>query len=84
VTYRFAQSFELRIDNEYRIQEDNPLRVGDDSVYLASASLVWTSARVEGLSVALVVDNVTDSEYQPFPGTPASGRQTSLSASYAW
>ena len=36
------------------------------------------------LQEALVVDNATDSEYQPFPGTPASGRQISLSASYAW
>ncbi len=36
------------------------------------------------LQEALVVDNATDSEYQPFPGTPASGRQINLSASYTW
>jgi len=82
--YRFAGDFEFRLDNEYRSQEDNPLRVGDDSTYLASASLRWTSPADQKLGVALIVDNVTDSEYQPFPGTPASGRQLSLSGSYSW
>jgi len=80
--YRFAGAFEFRLDNEYRSQEANPLRVGDDSTYLASASLRWASN--QRFSAALVVDNATDSEYQPFPGTPASGRQLSLSASYSW
>ena len=82
--YRFADTFELRLDNEYRRQEDNPLRVGDDSTYLASASLVWNSSAGSGLSVAFVADNLTDSEFQPFPGTPAAGRQYSVSAAYTW
>ena len=84
VTWRFADQFELRMDNEYRLQEDNPLRVGDDNAYLASAALVWDAGESGGFGVALTVDNLTDSEYQPFPGTPASGRQYSLSASYGW
>lgn len=84
VTYRFADDFELRVDNEYRSQENNPLRVGDDSTYLASVSLSWAPQALEGFAAALVVDNASDSEYQPFPGTPASGRQLSLSATYRW
>ena len=80
--YRFAERFELRLDNEYRRQEDNPLRVGDDSTYLASMSVSWTSDG--GFGATLIADNLTDSDYQPFPGTPASGRQVSLNASYAW
>ena len=84
IVYRFAGGFEFRLDNEYRSQEANPLRVGDDSTYLASASLRWAASGDQRFSAALVVDNATDSEYQPFPGTPASGRQLSLSASYGW
>jgi vitamin B12 transporter len=84
LTYRFAESFELRLDNEYRSQEDNPLRVGDDSAYLASLSLLWISPGERNIGVAFVVDNATDSTYQPFPGTPASGRQMSLSVSHGW
>ena len=82
--YRFADSFELRLDNEYRRQEANPLRVGDDTTFLASASLRWNVAAMPGLGVALTADNITDSEFQPFPGTPASGRQYSVSATYSW
>ena len=82
--YRFAESFEFRLDNEYRHQEENPLRVGDDSTYLASASLVWNGDDNTGFSAELVADNLTDSEFQPFPGTPAAGRQLSVRASYNW
>ena len=84
VNYRFAESFELRLDNEYRRQEDNPLRVGDDSTFLASLSLVWNAEAARGFSLALVADNLTVSEFQPFPGTPAAGRQFSLSGTYNW
>ncbi len=82
--YRFAERFELRLDNEYRRQEENPLRVGDDATFLAAVSVNWKPRKPDGLNFALIVDNVTDSEYQPFPGTPAAGRQVSLSAAYAW
>ena len=57
--------------------------MGDDSTYLASASLVW-SAATSGFGVAIVADNLTDSEFQPFPGTPAAGRQYSISVNYDW
>ncbi len=82
--YRFAAGFEMRLDNEYRRQEENPLRVGDDKTYLASMALVWSGDGSRGLNVALVADNLTDSEFQPFPGTPAAGRQISINAGYTW
>lgn len=82
--YRFAERFELRLDNEYRRQEENPLRTGDDNTFLSAVSLQWNSAAGEGLSAALVVDNVTDSEFQTFPGTPAYGRQYSINATWNW
>jgi hypothetical protein len=82
--YRFATQFELRLDTEYRRQEDNPLRSGDDTTFLASAALEWIGASRNGLALALVADNLTDSDFQPFPGTPAYGRQYSLSVTYAW
>jgi hypothetical protein len=82
--YRFADGFELRWDNEYRQQRDNPLRDGDDSAFLSSVALAWQPAGNSGFGVALTADNLTDDEYQQFPGTPAVGRQVSLSASYDW
>ncbi len=82
--YRFAEALELRLDNEYRRQERNPLRAGDDNTFLASLSLQWRPDPAGGFSAALIADNLTDSDFQPFPGTPAYGRQYSLSASYRW
>lgn len=84
VRYRFTAGLEIRLDNEYRRQQKNPLRDGEDTRYLAALSVVWRPAKLDGLDVALIADNLTDSEYQPFPGTPAPGRQVSLSASYTW
>lgn len=84
LTYRFADDFELRLDNEYRHQADNPLRDGGDSTYLGSVALAWNARDGGGFSAALVVDNISDSDFQPFPGTPAAGRQVSLTAGYTW
>jgi hypothetical protein len=82
--YRFAGQFELLVDTQYRRQEANPLRVGDDSAFLASAALIWNGQVADGLTLSLVADNLTDSEFQTFPGTPAPGRQYSISVDYTW
>jgi hypothetical protein len=82
--YRFAGPFELRLDNEYREQRDNPLRAGSSQAFLASMAFVWETPGGRGFGAALTIDNLTDNDYQPFPGTPAMGRQFSVSASYAW
>ena len=84
LSYRFLNEFELRLDAEYRRQEENPLRTGDDTTFLSSVSLVWNSAEARGFSAMLVADNLTDSEFQTFPGTPAAGRQVSVSVTYNW
>ena len=84
IHYRFADPLELRIDNEYRVQRDNPLRDGSSETYLASLALAWVPTNGSGLGVTVTIDNLSDSDYQPFPGTPAMGRQFSLSASYSW
>ena len=82
--YKFLKAFELRLDSEYRIQEDNPLREGNDSTFLLSTSINWISQTNKRFSTSLVIDNLTDSKYQPFPGTPAIGRQISLNTRYVW
>jgi vitamin B12 transporter len=82
--YQLTTQLELRLDNEYRVQEDNPLRTSDDKSYLASLALVWMPANIRALAFTLTADNLTDSDYQYFPGTPAVGRQLSMSAAYSW
>jgi hypothetical protein len=82
--YQLTSQLEVRLDNEYRVQEDNSLRTSRDTAFLASLALAWESESIRGLGLALTADNVTDSDYQFFPGTPAVGRQVSVSASYRW
>lgn len=84
IRYRMTEHLEFRLDNEYRDQEDNPLRTSSDDTYLGSVAIAWRSDADRGLGLALTVDNLTDSDFEFFPGTPGLGRQYSLSASYNW
>ena len=82
--YQLTTQLEIRLDNEYRVQEDNPLRTSDEETYLASLALAWMPVNIRGLAITLIADNLTDSDYQYFPGTPAVGRQLSINAAYSW
>lgn len=84
VRYQLTDQLELRLDSEFRIQQDNPLRSSKDTAFLASVALAWEPAHIKGLELVLTADNATDSDYQFFPGTPAVGRQVSMSISYSW
>lgn len=82
--YDLTHRLQLRLDNEYRRQEENALRASSDSAMLVSAALAWEPANGRGLGVALSADNLGDDDYQQFPGTPAVGRQLSLSVRHDW
>ena len=79
-----SDRLELRLDNEYREQQANPLRASSDSAFINSATLAWRPINGRGLGVALAADNIGDDDFQQFPGTPAVGQQVSLSVRYDW
>jgi hypothetical protein len=72
--YRLAGALELRLDNEYRVQRDNPLRASSSQAYLASLAVVWEPPGGRGFGAALTIDNVTDNDYEPFPGSRSASR----------
>jgi len=82
--YRFSDRLELRLDNEYREQQENPLRGGSDEALLVSLALAWEPSGGTGFGFAITADNLSDDSYEQFPGTPAVGRHVSLSAKYLW
>ena len=82
--YRPTRSLEIRFDNEYRVQENNPLRNSDRKAWLASISASWQLPTDTDLRIELVADNLTDSDFEEFPGTPAYGRQLSLALGLGW
>jgi hypothetical protein len=81
---RFNDRLELRLDSEYRMQQDNPLRTSSDRALLVSVALAWEPNNGRGFGFAVTADNLSDDEYEQFPGTPAVGRQISASAKYLW
>jgi outer membrane cobalamin receptor len=75
---------EFRTDVELRKQEANVLRSGGGEAFIASASLGWTPGAGRRFSLDLIVDNLTNSDFQEFPSTPGPGRQISLQSAYSW
>ena len=82
--YHPVEQFEIRLDNEYRRQQGNVLRSGSLDAFMAAISATWRPGFVPGSRLTLVVDNVTGSDFQEFPGTPAMGRQVSLGLGLDW
>lgn len=82
--YTITSWLEVRADAEMRYQFANPLRTSSNTAATVSGAIVVRPPQVEGLEIALLGDNLTDSNFQEFPGTPADGRQLALRVGYAW
>lgn len=72
------------VDQEVRRQEPNRLRNSSDTAYRLSFGLQWNIPSLEGLQIRIIADNVTKSNFEPFPGTPGEGRQMTVSSAYRW
>lgn len=82
---RLAPGFELRLDNEYRVQEENSLRViGGKEAVLTSMGIYYLPAAVRGLELSLRVDNAWDADFQEVPAVPAARRQWVAGAAWHW
>ncbi|MBI2517314.1 MAG: TonB-dependent receptor [Opitutae bacterium] len=85
VTLRLGRGLELRSDNEFRVQQENPLRtVGGDSAILSSLGLYYLPPQLRGWEFSLQVDNLWDSDYQDVPAVPAGRRQVALGVAWRW
>ena len=85
IVARLGGGFEVRIDNEYRIQEPNYLRtVGGDDAFLTGIGLYYLPQAWRGLELSFRVDNLWDSEFQEVPSVPAGRRQWIAGAAYHW
>lgn len=85
VTWRIGRGFELRWDNQARIQEKNRLRQrGGDEVILSAVSLAYRPPQWKRIEVSVAVDNLWDSQFQEVPAVPAAGRVISGNLIYAW
>ncbi len=82
---RLVRGLELRVDNEYRVQEKNRLRVtGGDSALLTSVGVYWLPVAMRGLELSLRVDNAWDDDFQEVPAVPAARRQWAAGVAWHW
>jgi vitamin B12 transporter len=84
VVWRPADMVEVRVDNEWRKQEENTLRNGDDDALFTHLTLKISPSQFKGLDIMLAVDNLWDESFEEIPGTPGRGEQYTISATYHW
>jgi len=82
--YTPVPQLDIRFDNEYRRQQENLLRNSGDNAYIASLSGSWRVSSQPAVRISLIADNLTDSDFEEFPGTPPMGRQVSLGIAVDW
>ena len=75
---------EIRIDNEWREQQANPLREGPSHSVNSHIAASYYPARIDELEFFVAFDKPWDEDFQDIPGTPGRGDQFSLGATYRW
>lgn len=81
---RLGGGFELRMDNEARIQADNALRRSDQEVVLSSLGLYYQVPWVKNLTLSAQVDNLWNTYYEEVPLVQGARREWSVGARYGW
>lgn len=85
VIARLVGGVELRLDNDFRVQEDNLLRrTGGDEALVSALGVYFRPPQWRKLAIGLQVDNLWNSNFQAIPAVPAARRQITGSVGYAW
>jgi outer membrane receptor protein involved in Fe transport len=85
ITARLGAGWEVRLDNDARIQEANLLRTaGGNDALLTSLGVYFRPRSLHGLTLALQTSNLWNDSFQAVPGVPAARRQIVGSATYLW
>ncbi|GHB59495.1 hypothetical protein GCM10008107_05810 [Psychrosphaera saromensis] len=75
---------EFRVDNEWRKQQENILRNGDDEAVFTHLTLKVSPPQVQGLEVIFAADNLWNESFEEIPGTPGRGQQFTATLTYNW
>jgi len=84
VIWRPLATVELRIDNEYRSQEENPIREGPDDAFFTHFTASYFPPQIDGLEIFAAVDKPWDEDFQEIPDTPGRGDLVSGGVTYRW
>lgn len=75
---------EIRIDNEWREQQDNILRNGGNHALFTHLTLKVSPTDLQGLDIIVAADNLWDESFEELPGTPGRGKQFTVTVTYSW
>lgn len=81
---RFLKRLTARLETDYREQEENALRQGGRTALKVNMQVFLADFPAQGWRLTVRVDNLTDEDFQPVPGTPGPGRAGSATISYLW
>lgn len=75
---------EVRLDNEARLQEDNPLRRGGNEALISALGIYWQVPRIEQLELSVQADNLWNEDFEEVPAVPAGRRLVTFGARWDW
>ena len=78
------EMIQVRIDNEWRSQEDNPARTSDSEAAFTHLSMSVFPPQIQGPELFVAVDNAWDDDFEEIPGTPGRGDQYSAGVTFSW
>lgn len=82
---RPARGWEIRWDNEFRLQADNLLRrQGGNETALSTLPVHWKPACLRFAEFSLTCENLWDSNFEEVPAVPASRRQLTGGVALRW
>lgn len=82
--WAISPSWSLSVNAELLEAFKNPLRQQNEQDFNYSSALVWQPKSFESIKINLIGDNLNNSDFQQFPGTPAYGRTVALRVDYIW
>jgi vitamin B12 transporter len=82
--WQFTDNIEIRVDNEWRRQEQNILRNDGDDAFFTHLTLKVSPSQFQGLDIIFAADNLWDESFEEIPGTPGRGEQYTATVTYNW
>ena len=82
--WQFTDNVEIRVDNEWRRQEQNILRNDGDDAFFTHLTLKVSPSQFQGLDIIFAADNLWDESFEEIPGTPGRGEQYTAAVTYNW
>ena len=85
IVARLGGGFELRMDNEARIQEPNPLRTtGGNRALISALGIFYRWPQAPNVELSVQADNLWNSSFQDVPAVPAARRQITAAVTNRW